>query len=103
MSSSNEQGKPTDVRPIAAELYLLPVTTRVPVKFGPETMTSVTGARVKLTVRDRTGRTAEGWGETPLSVQWTWPSALSYQARHAVLQEFCRHLTDAWSKFAHAG
>ena len=29
--------KPTDVRPIAAALYFLPVTNRVPLKFGPET------------------------------------------------------------------
>jgi len=26
--------KPTDVRPIASELYFLPVQTRVPLKFG---------------------------------------------------------------------
>ena len=35
-------GKASDARPVAAELYLLPVTTRVPLKFGPETLTSVT-------------------------------------------------------------
>ena len=41
----------TDIRPVAASLYLLPVRTRMPLKFGPETLTEVTCARVKLTVR----------------------------------------------------
>ncbi len=67
--------KPTDIRPIAATLYFLPVQTRMPLKFGPEVTTEVTCARVQLTVADRQGRTATGWGETPLSVQWVWPSA----------------------------
>ena len=73
----------TDVRPVSAELYLIPVRTRVPLKFGPETLTHVTCARVRLEVSDRRGRRAVGWGETPLSVQWVWPSALSYEERHA--------------------
>jgi L-alanine-DL-glutamate epimerase-like enolase superfamily enzyme len=91
--------KPTDVRVIGAELYLLPVHTRMPLKFGPETLTTVTCARVRLTVAGRGGRTAEGWGETPLSVQWTWPSALSYGVRSDALQEFCRRLAQAWVDF----
>ena len=82
--------RPTDVRPIAASLYLLPVRTRMPLKFGPETLTEVTCARVKLTVEDRRGRRAVGWGETPLSVQWAWPSHLSYRERHETMVGFCR-------------
>ena len=82
--------KPTDVRPVAAALYFLPVTTRVPLKFGREVMTEVTCARVRLTVADSSGRTADGWGETPLSVQWVWPSGLSYAERHDALLDFCR-------------
>jgi L-alanine-DL-glutamate epimerase-like enolase superfamily enzyme len=94
----------TDVRPCACELYFLPVQTRVPLKFGSETLTSVICARVKLTVRDRSGRTAQGWGETPLSVQWVWPSTtLSYHARLAALQQLCKALTDAWAGFAVSG
>ena len=89
--------KPTDVRPVAASLYFLPIKTRMPLKFGPEVTTEVTCARVKLTVRDAAGRTADGWGETPLSVQWVWPSALSYQARHEALKEFCQLLTADWA------
>jgi L-alanine-DL-glutamate epimerase-like enolase superfamily enzyme len=90
-------GKETDVRTVGAELYLLPVTTRMPLKFGPETLTTVTCARVKLTVRGRDGREAEGWGETPLSVQWTWPGQLSFKERQDSMVEFCKRLAAAWA------
>lgn len=95
--------KPTDVRVVRARLYLLPVRTRVPLKFGGETLTQVTCARVCLTVADRAGRTAEGWGETPLSVQWGWPSARRYAERFAAMVELCRRLTHAWPACGEAG
>ncbi len=91
--------KPTDIRAAAAELFFLPVETRVPLKFGPETLTHVTCARARLTVRLANGGTATGWGETPLSVQWVWPSALPYEPRHQALKNFCIRLTKAWAAF----
>jgi len=93
----------TDVRPSAVNLYFLPVQTRVPLKFGPETLTSVICARVAVTVADRNGRLAQGWGEVPLSVQWAWPSSLGYQERCDAMQEFCRMLARAWAEFDEAG
>lgn len=91
--------KSTDVRITGTELYLLPVLTRVPLKFGPETLTSVTCARVRLQVTDARGRSAWGWGETPLSVQWAWPGELSYVNRHEAMIEFCRQLVSGVVKF----
>jgi L-alanine-DL-glutamate epimerase-like enolase superfamily enzyme len=88
--------KLTDIHPVAAELYFLPIKTRVPLKFGPEITTEVTCARVKMTVEDTQGRRAEGWGETPLSVQWVWPSQLSYEERHQALRELCQAIAVAW-------
>jgi L-alanine-DL-glutamate epimerase-like enolase superfamily enzyme len=88
--------RPTDVRPTAATLHFLPIKTRVPLKFGPEITTEVTCARVRLRVRGADGRAAEGWGETPLSVQWVWPSVLSYEERHGVLKDFCAELVLVW-------
>jgi hypothetical protein len=55
----------TDVRIRGVSLHFLPVATRVPLKFGAETLTSVTCARARVRVRDGAGRAAEGWGETP--------------------------------------
>ena len=95
--------KETDIRPVRAELYFLPVETRVPLKFGPETLTHVTCARVRMEVSDRCGRRAVGWGETPLSVQWVWPSSLSYEERHAALRRLCVALTSAWAQFGEYG
>jgi L-alanine-DL-glutamate epimerase-like enolase superfamily enzyme len=87
---------PTDIRHVAAQLYFLPIKTRVPLKFGPEITTEVTCARVQLTVEDRRGKRASGWGETPLSVQWVWPSNLSYEERHEALRSFCLEIAAAW-------
>jgi len=96
-------GKETDIYPRDASLYFLPVETRVPLKFGPETLTHVTCARVRMKVEDTKGRVAEGWGETPLSVQWVWPSSLSYEERHESLKALCIELTEAWADFGADG
>jgi L-alanine-DL-glutamate epimerase-like enolase superfamily enzyme len=96
-------GKPTDIRTVGAALYFLPVRTRVALKFGAETLTQVTCARARVTVRDGQGRTADGWGETPLSVQWVWPSGLAYEERHSALKHFCTELTELWASIRNLG
>ncbi|MBD3320126.1 MAG: hypothetical protein GF350_03435 [Chitinivibrionales bacterium] len=94
----------TDITSQAIDLYFIPVKTRVPLKFGPETLTSVTCARVCATVTDTSGARASGWGETPLSVQWAWPSnALSYQERHEAMKQFCTMLAESWAQFDTSG
>ncbi|NLC69176.1 MAG: mandelate racemase/muconate lactonizing enzyme family protein [Clostridiaceae bacterium] len=84
----------TDIRIREARLYFLPVETRVPLKFGPETLTRVTCARVCVKVENRLGQVAEGWGETPLSVQWVWPCELSYEVREDALKRFCKRIEE---------
>src|SRR6478672_2126351 len=88
--------KKTDVFPVAVTVYFLPVENRVPLKFGRETVTSVVCARVSMRVANANGKTAEGWGETPLSVSWVWPSDLSYETRREALQDFTVQLSRAW-------
>ena len=95
--------KATDVRAVAASLYFLPLALRVPLKFGAETLTSVTCARACVHVQDGSGRRAEGWGETPLSVQWVWPSALPYEERHRALKDFTVRLAASWAGFEERG
>jgi L-alanine-DL-glutamate epimerase-like enolase superfamily enzyme len=87
----------TDMRVRGAALYFLPVETRVPLKFGAETLTTVTCARARVRVSDASGRVADGWGETPLSVQWVWPGTLPYERRHAALRAFTERLAMAWA------
>jgi L-alanine-DL-glutamate epimerase-like enolase superfamily enzyme len=93
----------TDIRTVAAALYFLPVRTRVPLKFGTETLTQVTCARASVTVADNRGRNATGWGETPLSVQWVWPGAAPYEERHEALKRFCVTLAELWANVSVPG
>lgn len=102
-AGTQRSDKPTDIRLRGVELYFLPVQTRIPLKFGTETLTSVTCARVRVVVEDRQGRLASGWGETPLSVQWVWPSDVAYATRHNALKDFCEQLTSAWAGCATVG
>jgi L-alanine-DL-glutamate epimerase-like enolase superfamily enzyme len=95
--------KSTDIRVVGARLYFIPIQTRLPLKFGTETVTSVTCARACVRVADRQGRTAEGWGETPLSVQWVWPSKTAYGVRHQMLKDCCDRLAEAWVRFGESG
>ncbi len=89
---------PTDITIHSASLYLLPVETRVPLKFGTETLTAVHCARVCVEVSKADGSKFNGWGETPLNVQWAWPSNLPYSIRNERMIEFCRRLTKAWAE-----
>ncbi len=91
--------KPTNVRPTATALYLHPIRTRVPLKFGPEVLTDVQLAHVELDVRDARGRRARGFGETPLSVQWAWPSDKPYAERLQAMVDFSKTLARAWAEF----
>jgi L-alanine-DL-glutamate epimerase-like enolase superfamily enzyme len=94
-----QSAHPKDARLVGAELYLLPVATRMPLKFGSETLRAVTCARVRVTIAGRDGRTAEGWGETPLSVEWAWPSPESHASRRQKMIDFCGILTRAFAEF----
>lgn len=88
---------------LSVQTYLLPVQTRVPLKFGSETLTTVTCLRVKMRVEDSQYRRGTGWGETPLSIQWGWPSSLPYTQRQEALLDLSRRLAVAWHDFAATG
>ncbi|RYD68698.1 MAG: hypothetical protein EOP84_29810, partial [Verrucomicrobiaceae bacterium] len=94
---------PSDIRVREAELFFLPIQTRVPLKFGAQVVTQVTCARVRIRVEDCAGRTAEGWGETPLSVAWVWPSELSWEERESRLRALCGRLVQELVSFEAIG
>ena len=84
--------KPTDITVRETELFFLPVSTRMPLKFGAQVVTRALCARVRVRVEDRQGRSAEGWGETPLSVAWVWPSTLTWDEREERMRAFTMRL-----------
>jgi L-alanine-DL-glutamate epimerase-like enolase superfamily enzyme len=84
--------KPADIQVKEAKLHIIPVAMRVPLKFGAQTVTRTACARVRVRVEDRRGRSAEGWGETPLSAAWVWPSSLGWDERERRMREFCEVL-----------
>src|SRR6186713_1628210 len=95
--------KSTDIRVREAALYFLPVRTRVPLKFGAQVLSQVICARVRVVVEYRHGRRADGWGETPLSVAWVWPSILPWEDREERMKEFCVRLAKAVIEFGAFG
>ncbi len=101
--SAETANSSTNARVVQSHMHLLPVSTRVPLKFGAETLTSVLCLRVRISVVDGQGRQADGWGETPLSVQWAWPSSLGYDARLQSMIAFARRCSDAWSNSTASG
>lgn len=95
--------KPYDIRVTGLQLYYLPVETRVPLKFGAEVLTSVTCARVCIQTENRRGEQGEGWGETPLSVQWVWPSTLGYEIRERALKSICELIASDLAEWKEQG
>ena len=95
--------KPTDIRIVDFSLQFIPVQVRMPLKFGTEVLSSVTCARVCVIVENNLGQKVEGWGETPLSVQWVWPSEIAYAERHDTLIEFCKLVAKRWNGFDRVG
>ncbi len=73
------------------KLSFVPVKMRLPLKFGAETIESIQIAHVELNAYG-----AEGIGETPLSVGWSWPSKLSFGFRERIMLDFCRRLAEEY-------
>jgi L-alanine-DL-glutamate epimerase-like enolase superfamily enzyme len=94
---------PTAIRVREAELFYLPIKTRVPLKFGAQVVEQVVCARVRVRVEDASGRSAVGWGETPLSVAWVWPAALSWEERERRMKDFCEVLAREITAFGERG
>jgi len=93
----------SDIRVRETALYFLPVPTRVPLRFGGNTIKSVTCARVRVTVENSAGVAADGWGETPLSVPWIWNDHTPYKTREDALFELTELLTQAWQDHSLTG
>jgi L-alanine-DL-glutamate epimerase-like enolase superfamily enzyme len=91
--------KSTDIRPVGVNLYFIPIEMRVPLKFGKAVNTHMKAVRVRVTVEDRDGNRAQGWGESPISENWAWPSSLPIDVRHEAHIDLCHSLAKAWAAF----
>ncbi len=98
MSISN---KNATIREVA--LHFLPVEMRVPLKFGHQIVDSVTCARARIVVEGANGKTAVGWGETPLAVAWVWPSPLGYEERLEAMKDFSLLIAKTLNDWREAG
>ena len=87
---------------VSVDLDFVPVRMRLPLKFGAETVQSITCARVSMSLTDGI-RTADGIGETPISVAWGWPSSLPFFEREKKMLDFCRLLSKKWTGFSGEG
>ena len=86
------------------EYAFLPVEMRMPLKFGSESVSHVNCLRVAAEVVSPEGLRGKGWGETPLSVTWAWPSAtLSYEERYEVMVAFCQFAAQAFVEVKEPG
>ena len=93
----------TDVRVTGAAVFLLPVKLRVPLRFGGQIVEEVTCARVAAEVTTAQGVRAVGWGETPLAVQWGWPSNLPHAPRHDAMVRLAAACVEAICEWPGAG
>ena len=85
------------IRPRRLALYFIDVRAQAPFRFGKETLERVTCARVTCEVEEVSRGPFRGWGESPLSAQWAWPSDVPLSEREAALRQFCCEVLDAWS------
>ncbi len=92
-----------DIHIIDVELEFLPLTMRVPLKFGSEVSTGYDTAKVRMTVADKNGRRTDGIGESPLSPAWAWPGGETFAVRLEKMRACCRLLAERWKKFQVSG
>jgi L-alanine-DL-glutamate epimerase-like enolase superfamily enzyme len=92
-----------DVRVIDVGLEFLPLTMRIPLKFGSEISTGYDTVKVKMIVEGMDGRRESGIGESPLSPAWAWPDDTPFAERLEKMRGFCCRLANAWRKFPVSG
>ncbi|MFW6138611.1 MAG: enolase C-terminal domain-like protein [Spirochaetota bacterium] len=76
-------------------VFFIPISTRMMLVFGKQTLTSVTCLRVRIEIENEKGASASGWGEVPLNIQWLWPSSLCYEKRMDLVKEIVFNLADS--------
>ncbi len=97
--------RPSDIKVKHAQTFYEPHRARTPLKFGGVVVESVLFCRVRLTVENRRGDVADGWGGIFLMDFWGWPDpALSHEDKQQAMQEVTEGFLQAvcdYPQYAH--
>lgn len=85
----------TDVRVVEARAYFSREHARTPMKFGGVVMDATWYCHVGVTVENRQGIRATGWGATLLADLWAWPSPIT---PHETSEAWMCDLVTAWCR-----
>lgn len=86
----------TDVRVVEAKAFFSREHARTPMKFGGVVMDATWYCHVGVTVENRRGERATGWGATLLADLWAWPSSLT---PHDTCEAWMCDLVSKWCEF----
>ena len=96
---------PNDIRIDSVTMEEESYLYRTPIKFGGTVVDRVTLLNVHVTVQNRAGKTAQGFGSMPLGNVWSFPSkTLTYEQTLAAMQSLAkeiRRITASCSEFGH--
>ena len=97
--------KPTDIRIVEATCDFEAVAFRTPLKFGGRVTENTTLINVEVTVTNKGGDYATGFGSMPLGNIWAWPSgSVSPDAAETAMSEFAERvvsLVESYPEYGH--
>ncbi|MCD6359962.1 MAG: hypothetical protein J7M38_03795, partial [Armatimonadetes bacterium] len=93
--------RPSDIVVKETQIIYEPQQARTPLKFGGVVVEHVIFCRVRLTVENRRGDVADGWGGIFLMDFWGWPDAsLSHEDKERAMAQVTESFTDAVADYS---
>lgn len=95
----------TDIRILEVEPFFTYEKSRTPLKFGGVVMDTSLYCHVRVSVENRGGTRADGWGAILLADVWAWPQiSAGHETAEKLMREFvvqwCRHVENI-DEYAH--
>lgn len=85
----------SDIRVVEIQTYKTPTRCRTPLKFGAVVVDELPIGYAHVTVENRAGKRADGWGAMFLMDLWAWPVS---KASHAEKNQVMCDLLDAYAQ-----
>jgi L-alanine-DL-glutamate epimerase-like enolase superfamily enzyme len=96
--------KPTDVRIVEVVCSFESVPYRVPLKFGGRIVDKSTLVNVEVSVENRKGHGASGYGSMPVGNVWAWPSEkISPDQTEDAMRKFAEEVVELANGYPDAG